>query len=60
VIELPACLALVALGTDQPGDFGRQRKMMACEVERHRRVVVYDVMHGEFEQFGVLQPEEEC
>lgn len=32
---------------------------MACEVECHHRVVVYDVAHGELEQFGVLQPEEE-
>jgi hypothetical protein len=32
---------------------------MACEVEHHHLVVVYDVAHGEFEQFGVLQPEEE-
>ncbi|KES03777.1 hypothetical protein BU52_28485 [Streptomyces toyocaensis] len=44
---------------DQPGDFGRQRQATACEVERHHRVVVYDVAHGEFEQFGVLQSEEE-
>ncbi|WP_308402796.1 DUF6000 family protein [Streptomyces sp. AC550_RSS872] len=49
----------VALRTDQSGDFGRQRKMMACEVERHHRVVVHGVAHGEFEQFGVLRPEEE-
>jgi hypothetical protein len=33
---------------------------MACQVQRHHRVVVDDVTHGGFEQFGVLQPEEEC
>jgi hypothetical protein len=54
---VPAFLALVA---DQLGDFGRQRKTMTVEVERHHRVVVDDVVHGEFEQSGVLQPEEEC
>ncbi|MDQ0935410.1 hypothetical protein [Streptomyces turgidiscabies] len=32
---------------------------MAVEVERHRRVVVDDIVHGEFKQSGVLQPEEE-
>lgn len=32
---------------------------MADEVERNHRVVVDDVVHGEFEQSGVLQPEEE-
>ncbi|MEE1735150.1 hypothetical protein PUR49_01105 [Streptomyces sp. BE147] len=33
---------------------------MSVEVERYHRVVVDDVLHGEFEQSGVLQPEEEC
>jgi hypothetical protein len=32
---------------------------MTVEVERQQRVVVDDVVHGEFEQSGVLQPEEE-
>ncbi|MFF3335391.1 hypothetical protein ACFYWX_38625 [Streptomyces sp. NPDC002888] len=60
LIELPAILALVAQCANQLGDFGRQRKTMTAEVERHHRVVVDDVVHGEFEQSCVLQPEEEC
>jgi hypothetical protein len=33
---------------------------MTVEAECHHRVVVDDVVQGEFEQSDVLQPEEEC